>query len=287
MSKITRSIKVLVGDLPVSDATPQGIVSKAKSSNFQSSSHQVGGLDSLHESLLNLGSWVEKNAATVAALLGAVIVAGIGFGIWSWWHSRVELKAQDAYYAVETKYSKIKEGFDRAKFSAFMPPTGSQTKDQPATGDLNKDYGTIPSELESFAKEYAGTSAGTQAAILVADLYLSYKQPEKAAQVAEIGASSLSKSRILTQLAMMSWGSALADKGDCKAAVGVWQQVIDNAKATPLHSDAFLRSGLCHEVLNDPAKARELYQKVIAQAGNSSTATTAKGLLRALDVKAN
>lgn len=114
-----------------SDVTSQGATTKAagqKKSGPSSSKSQTRGLDSIQESLLGLGSWFEKNAVQAAAAFALLIVLGIGYGVWSWLDNRAELKAQDAYYAIEVKYTNLKEGFDRAKMAAFLPNDPKQNQ---------------------------------------------------------------------------------------------------------------------------------------------------------------
>lgn len=241
--------------------------------------------DSFQEAILGFWKFVEHNAGAFASVIVLALVAAAAYGIWNWFGARQERAAQRDYYKVEASYTKIKEGFDRAKYKSLMPPTAAKDEkpSQPATGDLAKDYGTVPADLEKIARENAGTSAGAQAAILAADLYMTYKQPEKAISVAETAAKGMGKNTVLGGLSKMIWGSALAQKGACQDAVQVWQQVIDTSSASFLHADASLRAGLCYESLNQPDKARALYQKVTAD--ESTAAQTAKGLLRALDMK--
>lgn len=266
----------------MSDVTPQSVTTKANSSKI-ATTEGIRNPDAVQETLLAASSWIEKNAKLLAGLIAVAILVGIGFIISEWLGSRAERKAQEAYYAIEAKYTKIKEGFDRAKLGALAQDT--KEKPQLPSGDLNKDYGTISSELESFARENAKTSAGAQAAILAANLYLTYQQPEKAVEIAQIPATNLSGNRLLANLAKILWGSALADKGDCNGAIKVWGEVLNNSAMTALHGDAALRTGLCYEALNDTDKAREFYLKVTAQSEDSGAAATAKGLLRALEAK--
>lgn len=233
-------------------------------------------------------NWMEENSKIVVALIVIAILGAIGYAGLQWVGKRQERAAQEAYYASEAKFTKLKEGFDRAKFKAFMPPTAKEdptaAKDVAASGDLTKDYGTTLTELEGVAKNYAGTAAGAQAGLLVAETYLTYKQPEKAIEVSQIAASKLKPTQTLQQLSQLMWGNALAAKGDCDGAIARWQDVLKNDKAQFLHPDASLRSGLCLEKMGRADAALEMYRKA-ASAGDSAAGTTARGFLRALEVK--
>jgi predicted negative regulator of RcsB-dependent stress response len=245
--------------------------------------------DAFQDTILGGWSWVEKNAVLVGGVLALGLIVLVGYTVMNWWGSKKELKAQEAYFAVESKYTKLKDGFDRAKLKSAMPaamPKDDKSEDKASSGDVTKDYGTTITDLEKVAHDYAGTAAGTQAAILAADTYLSYGQADKAVAIAEVPAKQMSEKTLLGSLSRIQLGSALATKGDCKEAVKVWGQVIDNKAAPYLHADASLRSGLCYEQMNEPQKALEMYQKVSSESGaDSSSSSTAKGLMRALELK--
>lgn len=233
-------------------------------------------------------NWAEENSKIVVALIVIAILGSAGYAGLQWVGRRQERSAQEAYYTVEAKFTKLKEGFDRAKFKAFMPPTQKEdpaaAKETPATGDLSKDYGAVVADLEKLAKDHAGTAAGAQAGLLAADTYIGYKQPEKAIEIVQIGASKLKANQTLQQLSVMMWGNALAAKGDCDGALTRWQDVLKNESAQFLHPDASLRSGLCFEKMGRADAAMEMYRKASASA-ESAAGSTARGFLRALEVK--
>lgn len=246
--------------------------------------------DGFQEIVLSGWHWVEKNALTVGGiiLVGLLILTGVT--VKNWLNTRAERKAQDAYYSAERKFSKVKEGFDRAKMHSMMPAAvaakDGKNPEVAATGDLEKDYGAVLPDLEKIVQTQSGTSASAQAAILLAETYLAYNRPEKAAAVTELAAKNLTVNSILGALVRVQLGSGLAAKGDCKEAVNVWGQVLTNASSKFLHADVSLRSGICFEQINDIQKAKEMYQKAAAEAGpESSISSTAKGLARALDLK--
>lgn len=237
-------------------------------------------------------SFLERNAKVVLALAIVAILAGLGYAGLQFVQSRQERVAQNAYYDAEKDYVKIRDGFDQARFRTLRPevrPDAPQAEDArtsaPATGDLEKDYGSVLAKLEAVALEHKGTAGGAQAAILVAETYLNYNQPDKAVEFARIPAESLPAGHVLGTLAKTLLGNAMAAKNDCQGAVRVWQQVLDAKSATYLHPEVSLRSGLCYESLNQPDKAAEMYRKVIVDAADTTAGSTAKGLLRALEIK--
>lgn len=248
---------------------------------------EIKDADAVQSGLANSFNWIEDNAKIFVALIVLAIIGGVAFASLQFVNRRQETQAQDAYYKAEAPFMKKKEEFERAKFKNFMP--SEQAAAQPAavaaSGDIAKDYGTDIAELEKVAKDHAGTAAGAQAAILAAETYLSYKQPDKAVEIAQIPANKLSSSHTLAQLSRVVWGNALAAKGDCQAAVGVWQPLLAESKAAHLKGDLSLRSGVCFENIGQTERAMELYRQASTTAPESSAATTAKGLLRALELK--
>lgn len=273
----------------MADVTTNSATQKDSFRADRASTLDIRDPDSFQETVLGGWHWVEKHAASVGAVIAVGLLILSGFALKNWWHTRAERKAQESYYAIEHKFTKIKEGFDRAKMRALMPAMAAKDDkktEAPATGDLEKDYGAVISDLEKVAHDASGSAAGAQAAIILAETYLSYNQPEKAVAASELASKHLGANSLLGSLVRVQWGSALAAKGDCKEAVNVWGQILAHAANKFLLGDVSLRSGLCYEQIGDLQKAKEMYQKAAAEAGaESPLSATAKGLERALILK--
>ncbi|MES2854941.1 MAG: hypothetical protein V4692_03705, partial [Bdellovibrionota bacterium] len=151
-------------------------------------------------------TWVEENAKLIVGLMVVLIVVGLGYAGMQILGKRQERTAQDEYYAVAQKYEKAKGEFDQAKFEQFAPAGQAKTGGKAASGDLEKDYGTVITDLDKIAREHAGTTAGAQAAILAGDTYLQYKQPDKAVELARLTSDKLSDSHTLNHLSRMLLG---------------------------------------------------------------------------------
>lgn len=250
---------------------------------------KMNGNDALKQALGGGSGWdfVENNAKLIAALIVVAVLGGLGYVGFQYVQKRQERAASTAFYAVEARYTKLKDGFDRARLQNLMP--GMAPKDspdaKPSTGNLEQDYGTVITDLEKVARDHAGTSAGAQAAILAAETYLAYNQPDKAIEIAQVPAKNMSGKNMLASLSKVMWGSALAAKGDCQTAVGIWQQVVETKQVGFLHPDVNLRTGICYEQMNQLDKAAEMYRKVTSEASESVAGQTAKGLLRAIEMK--
>lgn len=248
--------------------------------------------DALQVGMIDIWDWVEKNAKLLGALIAVLVLGQIAWTSVQYLHKRQERSAQEAFYSVQAKYAKLKEGFERARYESVMPNAAAKSKDAAAdkkpsvaTGDLQKDYGLVLSDLERVAKDQNGTSAGQEAALLAAQIYLEYKQPDRAAELARSAVDTSAEKSLLHQLASIELGNALATKGDCAGAVQVYQKVIDSKAAEFLQGDASLRSGVCFETLKQNDRAAEMYRKASATAQDSTAGQVAKGLLRALEVK--
>jgi tetratricopeptide (TPR) repeat protein len=228
--------------------------------------------------------WAEEHAKAITGFIVFLLICGAAYMAMGFFAKRQERAATEEFYSVAAKFHKAKEEYDQAKYRDAAPKGEKVPDGKVATGDLQKDYGTIVSDLEKIARDRAGTSAGAEAGILAGDTYLQYKQPDKAVELARLNIDKLSDGQTLKHLSSMLLGNALATKGDCQEAVSVWQKVLDNSKAAYLHGDASLRAGLCYEQLGQTDKALEMYRK--ASSTESGAASTARGLLRALEVKA-
>ncbi len=247
---------------------------------------EVKNADVVQEQLVEGFNWIEDNAKIVVAVIVIAVLGGLGYAGVQIVSNRQEKAAQNEYYKVEAPFLKKREAFEKTKFKAFMPAeSADKTPGEIATGDLAKDYGALITGLETTAKEYSGTAAGGQAAILTAQTYLDYKQPDKAVEYAELAATKLPKGHTLGLLATVLWGNALAAKDDCKGALGVWQKVLDTPAASYLQGDVSVRSGVCFEKLGQNDRALEMYRKASGATGGSASSSAAKGLMRALEMK--
>lgn len=249
--------------------------------------------DQLQSGLAKVGDFVLEHARSIFGLvcIGLLVWLGyIGYGVWL---DRQEVKAQDALFAAESKILKLKEGFDKARMESLMPSLAKNDvkKEAPATlatGDLQKDYGDLPNQLESVIVQYPKSKSAAQAAIAVADLYLEYKQPEKAENVLSPIAQNFSKNSIFSGLVNAVLGKALAQKGECEKATTIWQKILDEKSQSYIHADIALKAGICFESLGQVDKAKGMYKKASEDFSEMSEGKrTAKSLLRALELKAN
>jgi len=246
---------------------------------------EIKNADAVQGQLLEGAHWLEDNAKLVFAIITVAILAGLVYSVWTVIEKHQEKAAQEAYYSAEAPFAKKRDAFEKTKFKAFMPPDqNDKTPGEVATGDLAKDYAIVLPPMEKVAKDYAGTAGGSQAAILVAQTYLEYKNPDKAIEFAQIPATKLSKNNTLAVLGKMLWGSALSAKGDCQQALTVWQQILDTKSADYLANDVNLRMGTCLEKMGQSDRAAEAYRNA-SKGADSPASQSAKALLRDLELK--
>ncbi len=233
-------------------------------------------------------SFLEKYAKAIAAIVAIAIVGTLIYSLMGYLERRKENHAQEAFYTVDAKYAKLKEGFEKVKMQAIIPDVAGKDKKSegtPASGDVQKDYGSVITDLQTVQTSNPGTKAAAQAGLDLAEIYMSYKQPEKAAEAVSLSARALSHDELMGGLSYMMWGNALAAKGDCTQAIEMWQKVISVKTVSYLHPDATLRTGICYENLKQNDKAIEMYKRASQEFADSSAGQTAKTLLRALEMK--
>lgn len=238
--------------------------------------------DFLQNSALGLIEVLAKYKSAVGAVVVLLIVGFLGWTGYNALQARTELKAQNALHALEKQYSEKKEKFDQARFADLV----GQKQDGliKPTGDLANDYGSLIDELEAFAKTHAGTTAGAQAAIMASEALISYNQADRASQALGAASKDTKTSSLIGALTRMASGNTLAAAGKCDQAIKVWEEILATKAAGFLHGEAALRAGLCLEKTGDKARATEMYRKASSESDRSSTAQTAKALLRAIEM---
>lgn len=234
--------------------------------------------------------WIRHNIVVISLIFGAGALGAIGYTIYQTIQHSRELKAQTAFYAVDAKYVKARQEYEKNEFQAMAPkkdPKDPKAKEEgkKKSGDLEKDYGTAGADFEKVIRDFPGSAASAQAAIVATELYLDYKKIEPAVAVSELAMKSPPKHPILKGLVEMSLGNAYAAKGDCAKATESWKEILVREELRSLSAEAALRSGLCFEKLGQADRAAEMYQKASIGATGSSATETAKSLLRAIEVR--
>ncbi|MEN0060202.1 MAG: hypothetical protein AAGB31_15290 [Bdellovibrio sp.] len=236
--------------------------------------------------------WTTTHSKIVVLAIIVFAVVGVGASITSYLSEKNEQAQQEKYFLLEKEYLNKKQGFEEALRAGLNPnskaPVDASKK---ASGDLEKDYGTVVRGLESFVAEAPKSKAAQMAALHLSDVYLSYKKHSEALAALKKVESGLDNKAVLTALVWMQIGNVLSDQNDCQGAIGQWQKISDNKSLAFAHDEAKLRMGLCYEVLNDAGKAEQLYTEVSkkqdASTANFAASREAEKYLRLLKAKKN
>lgn len=257
------------------------------------------GFDQFTEALEKTFDWAAKNGLAILVIAVVLAVAGGGLAIASSLRQSNEETLQEKYFVVEKKVMDLKRGFEEAaqqeKVRAANAKAGKTADPKEAvgakaTGDLAKDYGTLPSELEAVITEAPSSNAAKMAALTAGDLYIGHGRADQALELLNKVNGSDETSHLLGALTVNMKADIAAEKGDCKTAVGLWEKITRDAHAKFLHDDSKVRMGLCFEAMNDLARAETMYVEVSSKdaknpGGESAVAKDAERYLRLLRLK--
>lgn len=250
---------------------------------------------------LNRGfQWSISNSSLLLGILIVVLLIGGGAAAWSTIQQSKEADMQEKYYVLEKKILEKKRGFaeaeqkEKMKQSAAKAGQSAPKTDEPAgtlpTGDLAKDYGTLPEELNALIDAAPKSTAAEMAALNLAEIFARYQNPDEAMKVLNKVNTSNKSNDLIGALVVNMKANFMADKGDCGGAISLWENLAKESKAKFLHSEAKLRMGLCFETMNDLGKAEQMYSEVAAKdtkdaTADSSAAKDAERYLRLLKMK--
>ncbi len=239
---------------------------------------------------------IAKQGGVIVSVIGVLAVAA-GIGVfWAHRQTSQETDLQAKYYTLEKRYLETKRGFDEAvvqaknKTAKKADPKADTKTDtaMAATGDLTKDYGTLPADFEQLVAESPKSKAAEMAALNVAQIYLSYGQKDKALAVLQKVNTTARTNDFSGALVVESRASLMADNGDCKGAIGLWDKIIADKSSQWLRDESKLRMGLCFESQNEMARAEQIYKEVAAKdikQPDRETSRDAERYLRLLKLK--
>lgn len=242
--------------------------------------------------------WTTAHSKMVISAFAAFVVVGVGISLASYFSEKKEVAQQEKYFSLEKAYTDKKRGFEEAARAEMMAAQAKDKKTTPevdaskkATGDVNKDYGTVISGFESFINEAGSTKAAQMAALNLSDIYLNYKMNDEALATLQKVEKNLDQSDVLTALVWMQLGNVFANKNDCKSALEKWGKLANTKALAFAHDEAKLRMGMCYESMNDLAKAEAVYTEIGKKEDQSSTdfaaSREAQKYLRILKAKQN
>ncbi len=258
--------------------------------------HEAKTPDALLARLQNMFRYSRQHSLLILGAFGALIAVTIVLGLIHFLHERSELSLQEKYFSFEKAYLDKKEKFEevdqkltkaeKEKNAPSSPPGTDKSKKEDktkvgakndtadkakeieklkiekSTGDLEKDYGKIVSDLQGFIKENPKSKAAQMAALNLFEIFVKYNKPENSAEVYSSFAGSVTPKEIIGGLVINQYASILANRNECAKAIDLWKSIVSTATASVLHNEVRLRMGLCYEALGQNKSAEEMYTEV-------------------------
>ncbi len=245
--------------------------------------------DKFQQELQKGFQWTTQHSKMVGIAIIGLMVIGAGISAKTYLDDKKEEELQARYFQIEKKMMEKKDAFEKAALTP--PPAAADAKKktpaappvvagEKASGDFDKDYGTLAQDMSKIIDEAPKSKAAKMAALNLSDVQIQYQklaEAQSTLQKVKTGSRDLLSALVQTQL-----GTVQADLKDCNSAVSTWQQVLANSSAKALHGNVKLKSGLCYESLKDFAKAEKLYTEAKNEDKDSVAAKTAEKYIRLL-----
>jgi tetratricopeptide (TPR) repeat protein len=248
-------------------------------SGFGISDKELAKQDNVQRKLTLVFDWIVANKVLIVLLVGVIAFSGIGYVIYTQVKQSTQLKIQDEYFVIEKDYLKIKTDFDEADRQAIAAEAKAKDKtkkdakkDEPkeeppkarASGDLDKDYGTVVARLTHLHGANPKSNPGKVASLLLADLYWEYKKFDAAAGVLEKSLES-KPTDLVDFLILKKMSSTQLSMGQFDQVVKKNQSVVSSNKYPFLTSYYKIQMGLAYEGLKQWDAAEAQYKDVIAK----------------------
>jgi predicted negative regulator of RcsB-dependent stress response len=245
--------------------------------------------DILKAELVKGFEWSQKHVTLLAGVVGSLLVVGLGYAGYQTYTTNKEKNFQGDLFRIESQIQKKQEAFDRfemqSKKKLDPKDAKSETPEIPvgekASGDLQKDFGSLPEELKAFVEKHAKSVAGARGALLYASLMTQYEKNEPALLLLN---QVQPPAGLLATLVAVQKATLLANSGKCAEARPVFIKMAADPKMSFMKSEMLLKSGLCAETLGDRAGAEQDYQKSSQTDPESSSAKKAQKYLRLLSL---
>lgn len=234
--------------------------------------------------------WTVQHSKSVAVVVGVFLLIGAAISAKTYFNDKAENEIQSEYYKVEKTFSEKKAKFEQAEEAAKAPKKAADKKQEEAkaiaealankaSGDFEKDYGTLAQDLNKIIEKAPSSKAAKMAALNLSGVQVQYKKAEEAK-------STLSKvftnnsNDLLSGMVAAQLGTVQANQNDCAGAISTWQKVLANSSAKALHGEIKLKQGLCYESLKDYSKAEQSYSSAQQDDKEGNIGKTAEKYLR-------
>ena len=238
--------------------------------------------------------WIEHNRSLVGAVLGLLVLVGIGWVIYGQWTGMTERKAAAALYNVEAKIRAKREEFARKEDERLQKlaekqadkkdKTGKTTETDTVKPDFDRDFAEFARQLETEIQNHKNTNAAVVSTLNLVGLYLTNKKPELAdALLAKVETA---KEDSLAALLKTQKATVAMELGDYSRAAAGFEALAQDRKAEFLHPDALLKLGVCQEKMGQVDDAKGTFERVSTEFGDSEAGRSAKAYLRLLQLEA-
>lgn len=208
------------------------------------------------------GKWI------FGAIAACVVVAGV-YGLTTGYKSSKEYKAQEVFGPLERQYNEKRQDFLQARSQQNLKDKAAKDVPQltPASGDLEKDYGTVVSGLEGVLQNHKGTQAARMSALYLSELYTDYKKTDEALKALDSQIQTKGKD-LLALLLEHRKAALVSEKGQCAEARGIWDGLMSNAPDY-LKGEMRLRVAQCFEQEGQIDKAKDIYRELSQKSSDS------------------
>ncbi len=251
--------------------------------------------DIVQKELQTAFQWSANHSKLVLGITAVLLLAGGGWAVYDYNKKQTEIKLQSEYFKIEKQYLDKKGKFEQAENDAKNPPTkdpknpeDKSTKAVKASGDLTQDYGDVVTNLKSFVQKNPKSVSAKMAALNLTEVLKKYQKTDEAMEVLKTvndSSTNLVSGLVKDQLATLH-----ADKNDCSAAIGLWNEISKAKSLDYLSSSVKLKTALCYEAINDLNNARATLNEIKQKNPGSVAAKTAEKylmLLQDANVKTN
>ncbi len=197
-------------------------------------------------------------------------------------------EAQGKIKSLETELDSAKKPKDKkapARSKAEIEKDLADAKAKLASGDFEKDYGSLAAGFKKVIETYPDTQAAIMASLYLAQIYTDNKKYDQGVTTLSNSELKYRDGKLLYGLAHMKLGQLYEQTGQCQKSIDTWAKVLAYKELSYFHPEATLASAVCYETLKNPDKAQELYKKTHADFKNTPAGSNAQKYLRLMSLK--
>jgi predicted negative regulator of RcsB-dependent stress response len=245
-----------------------------------------------------MNQMIVDHGKLIVTAFGVFILAGAVYMGWDFYNKTQEAKAQTALYQAENKFKRVVEKIaleavpkdldvskekDQKKVQELQMAEAKKKADAVKTADISRFQDAIES-YKTVMSQYGNRTAASQAALELARMYSDRDKTDEAIAVLQEQARSGGDKSLMSSLVTFQLGNLELSKGNYTQAIDRFGRILSVPDFKYLHPEASLKMGIAYEGSKDLAKAKEFYQKTIAEFATSDAAKTARKYMRLLEM---